>query len=117
MRARACKADALPAELHAHPYNQFILKHFRARRTPIHTKREHSLFRMVLSPLSYTLTPCNRFCRAFASTVRQCVAGFFVTASSLKLLSSKTVALFGSSAPLISSFQFESTFFALMSES
>jgi hypothetical protein len=52
-----------------------------------------------------------------ASRVRQCVAGFFVAASSLKLLSSKTVARFGSSAPLISSSQFESTFFALMSDS
>jgi len=40
-----------------------------------------------------------------------------VTASSLKLLSSKTVALFVSSEPLISGSQFESIFFALMSES
>ena len=45
MNSRACKADALPAELHAHPCNHFILKHFRARRTPIHTKTEHFLFR------------------------------------------------------------------------
>jgi len=40
-----------------------------------------------------------------------------VTASGLKLVSSKTVALFGSSAPLISSSQYESTFFALVRES
>src|SRR5256886_17226601 len=47
-----CKADALPAELHAHPCNQFILKHFRARRTPIRTKTEHLRSTQVLSQIS-----------------------------------------------------------------
>jgi hypothetical protein len=54
--------------------------------------------------------------REFTSPARQGVTGFFVTASSLKLLSSKTVARFGSSAPLISNSQFWPTFFTLPRE-
>jgi hypothetical protein len=52
----------------------------------------------------------------FASPVCQCVPRFFVTARSLKLLSSKTVARLGSSAPLISNSQFWPTFFTLPRE-
>jgi hypothetical protein len=54
----------------------------------------------------------------FSRTVSpQCPrSGFFVTLTSLNSLSSKTVARFGSSAPLISNSQLQPTFFTLPSE-
>src|ERR1700730_945479 len=47
--ARGLSSQTVLRELHAHPCNRFILKHFRPRRTPIHTRTEHFRSRKVLS--------------------------------------------------------------------
>jgi len=42
----------------------FIVNHFRAQGTPIHTKQEHFRSRQVLSQTELPPPACNRFCQA-----------------------------------------------------